>query len=310
MTPALKVNSLLVVKVCVFAALVGWVIGTQDLNEIWVLVVNASYIYFPLFFVFNALGVALSSFNVFLLLRPLGKRMEWRRVFYFDRLSLVGGHYTPGGVGGLGMMVYLMARDGVGLKDSAVVVFVNKLVTLLVALLFLPVYVFVYHGGNIDIKFHWLLVFGLAAAAIAVAILISTKVRQSVQKIAARLWCYSGQVPLLLGTVVVTVCIFSFASMQFLVAFSAVGVNVDDGLLILVTYGLLLLINYLPITFGGIGLGEAAAVVLWSGLGITSEQILAGYLVMRVFVLLSTLLLGGSALVVWLLERHRHADVQ
>jgi uncharacterized membrane protein YbhN (UPF0104 family) len=303
----MKRYALLALKLGVLAALLALAVVTQNLREIWALISGANLIYLLYFLVLAIAAVALATTNLFLLLRPLGKKLPWLRLFYFDRLSMWGAYYTPGGIGGLGSLVFMMSREGVGLKDSIVAVMADKVVTLIVALLFTAVYLLVYHSGALAVKWYELAALALLAMFGAVAMSVSTWARESARKIFDRLGCYRGQYGLLLANMIITVSIFGLVTTQFIVAFSAVGIEVTDWRLILVSYGILLLINHLPITFGGIGLGEAAAVLLWAGLGITSEQILSAFLLTRVFTLVSTMLLGGEAMIAWSLER-RGAD--
>lgn len=294
---------LLVVKLGLLVALLTLAAATQNLREIWALVAGANLVYMLIFFALNVTAVALASSNLFLLLRPLGKSLPWRRLFYFDLLSLAGAYYTPGGVGGLGVVVSMMSREGVGLKDSTVAVLVDKGVTLLVATVFLLVYVLAFQSGGLVVQWHGLAALVFLAAILAVAMLASPWVRQSAAKIIDRARRYSGHYRLFAINILITLGIFGLSALQFFVAFAAVGIEVADWLLILVSYGVLLLINYLPITFGGIGLGEVAAVFLWASLGLASEQILAAFLVVRLFTLVSTLLLGGGAAAYWLFGR-------
>ncbi len=294
---------LLIIKLGVLVALLALAVATQNLKEIWTLVAGTNFLYILLFFVLNALSVALASSNLFLLLRPLGKWLPWRRLFYFDLLSLAGAYYTPGGIGGLGTVIFMMNREGVGLKDSTVAVLVDKGVTLLVALFSSAVYMLIYYNSALVVNWYSLAGLVFLAALVAVVMFSTLWIRQSAAKIMGRARCYIGQYRLLIANMIITAGILGLSALQFIVAFAAVGVEVTDWLLIIVSFGVLLLINYLPITFGGIGLGEAAAVFLWASLGIASEQILAVYLVVRLFTLASTLILGGGAVTFWLFER-------
>lgn len=304
----MKRHVLLALKLGVLAALLALAVATQNLTEILALIIGANLIYLLIFFVLFVAIIALASSNLFLLLRPLGKKLPWRRLFYFDRLSLWGAYYTPGGIGGVGTLVSMMSREGVGLKDSIVAVLADKVVTVSVAALFTAVYLLVYQSGALTVNWYGLGALASLAVFGAMAFFASAWVRESVAKIFDRLRCYRGHYRLLATNIIITVAIFALQALAFIVVFSSLGIVVTDWLLILVSLGMLSLINYLPITFGGIGLGEAAAVLLWAGLGLTSEQILAGFVVARISILISTILLGGEAMVAWSLERREAGD--
>lgn len=294
---------LLAVKVSVLAVLVALAVATQDLREIWTLVAKGDFTFLLPFLVLNIIAVALASTNLFLLLRPLGKELRWRKIFYFDALSLAGSYYTPGGMGGVGVMFYMMRREGVGLKDSTVVLLVDKGITLIVALLFTAAYLGFYYGGGFGIDWPKLAVFGAVVTLAAMTALKLQRVREPLEKIIARIGCYWGQYGVLSANLLITVGIFTLSAAQFIVAFYAIGIEAIDWRMVLASYGVLLLLNYMPITFGGIGLGEASAVFLWSGLGLTSEQIIAVFLLSRMFTLLATMVIGGTAMFAWLYRR-------
>lgn len=304
----MKRYMLLVLKLGLLLALLVAAATTQDLRKIWELIAGANFYYAALFVIVHAMTAALGSGNLFLLLKPLGRTLAWRRLLFFDLLSLAGSYYTPGGIGGLGGMILLMSKEGVGLKDSAVAVLADKGITLFVALLFGAVYVKIY-GGVFEVEGHGLTVMLLITVLGGVVMLTSRWVRQSVAKIVDRLQCYKGHYSLLLTNITITAIIFCLQGLQFYWAFSAAEVRLSDWFLVLLSYGILAIISQLPITFGGAGLSEAAAVLLWAGLGIGSEQAIAIFLLIRVFTFLATLVLGGGASVVWLFERRKAAAV-
>lgn len=296
---------LLVLKLGVLVGMLALAVVTQDLHQIWLLVAGANLYSLLLFIALHAAIVALSSSNLYLLLRPLGKRLRWRRFFYFELLSLVGVYYTPGGIVGLGGVIYMMSRDGVGLKDSTVTVLANKGIMLIAAVLFLAIYLGVYFSGELVVIWYGLVVLVLVTVLGMVAIFASVWARQTVAKIIDRVRCYRGHYLLFTANAVITIGLFALSALQIIGCLSAVGIEVKDYWLIFFSYGALPLINQLPITFGGLGVGEAAAVFLWSELGAPSEQILAAFILMRIFTLVSTMLLSGGAMVAWLLEQRR-----
>lgn len=292
-----KKTLLILIKVGILAGLIALAITTQDLHQIWTLISKVDLRYLGAFLLLNVASVAMASSNLFILLRPLGRKTPWRRLFYFDLLSLAGSYYTPGGVGGVATIAYMISKEA-GLKDAAVVVFMDKAITLLVASLLMGVYGVFF--AQVPIGIAWG-VFGLVLAAMAglmAAMYLSGWLRERALKTLERARCYWGSMPVLGANLVITLGIFLLSSMQYMAAFRAIGLPVEDPILIFISCGILLIINYLPIAFGGIGLGEVSAVFLWGGMGLTSEQVLSAMLTVRVFAFLATLLLGGGALLV------------
>ncbi|MBI5937546.1 MAG: flippase-like domain-containing protein [Betaproteobacteria bacterium] len=293
---------LLLVKVGLLAGLILLALATQDVKQIWELVSEVDLRYLPIFILLNLGTVALASSNLYILLRPLGQKLPWKRLFYFDLLSLAGSYYTPGGVGGVATVMYLISREGAGLKDAAVAVFMDKGITLVIALLSLCTYFVFFAHTRADIEWQLIGVIAIFLAGFSLAVFMSGWLRERLLKIIDRMRCYSGHAPVLGMNLAVTLGIFGLSALQYLVAFQALGLRVEEPLLIFISYGVLIIINYLPIAFGGIGLGEVSALFLWSEMGLTSEQILAALLIVRLFTLLATILLVGGAL----LARLRH----
>lgn len=286
---------IILIKGVVLGLLLVWAILTQDVGKIWASLLEIKASYFAAFFFVNVVAVALASTNIYYLLRPLGGAVPWRRLFYFDVLSLIGAYYTPGGVGGVGTLAFLLNREGVGLKDSTVVLLLDKAITLSVALCSLCLYVALV-PGRAEISLEW---FALLALALVLGYLVLRKFSRlhlMFVKILQRLWVYHKGLHIVLLNIVLSTMIFLLSVFQFLLMARAMGVEVVNVLLLVVSYGALQIINYLPISFGGVGVGEVAAIYLWQSAGLTSEQVIAIFVVVRVFTLLSTLIMTGVAI--------------
>lgn len=310
-TKQMKYLAKIAVKVVVLAILVGLALATQDMGKIAGMIAKANYYYFMPYLLLGTAMVALASTNLFLLLRPLDIDLRWRRLFYFDALSLAGSYYTPGGMGGIGIVVYMMKREGVKLSDSAVVVLMDKVITLAVAVLFSVIYLLAYSRGWPVMRWNWLTILALLSV-LGIAVMLSRrKFSPLAQKIKESIRCYARQYSPLLANSVITMGNYCLTTLAIALAFSAAGVTVSMTNLevILVSCGILGLINMLPISFNGIGVGEMAAVYLWAESGLSSEEILAAFIVWRIFALVTTLLLSGAAIAIWLFERRGEGDV-
>ncbi len=290
----MKKASLITLKLGLLIILLILAYKTQDLKEIIYLIKNINIYYFVIFFSLFLITTAMASTNLYLLLKPLDYKLSWKRIFHIDLLSIVGAFYTPGGIGGMGIIVYLMTRSGVNLKDASIVVLIDKQISGCVALFFLMIYVINYPINDISINWNMLSILIISLVVFGLS-LFSKLVRKVVRGVLTRVNIYKNHVRLLILNVFLTVGIYSVNVFVYIVCFYTVGIVIPDINLIFLTYSIFMLINYLPISIGGIGVGEFTAIILWSSMGLSSEQILAGFIVMRGFALVSSLSLSGLA---------------
>jgi uncharacterized membrane protein YbhN (UPF0104 family) len=124
-----------------------------------------------------------------------------------------------------------------------------------------------------------------------------------IQKIVKSSWCYAREKKIMAMNLFVTLVILSSSAMLYVIGFSAVNIYIDNWLVMIAFYGIIIIVNYLPITLGGIGLGELVSVYLWGHLGILSEKVLAAFVIIRCFALLSTIILSGATALVWLYSK-------
>ena len=283
-------------KLGLLSLLLLWAVNTQNLNEIQKIIFQFDFFYFLIFFLLFITSAALSSTNLFLLLKPLSYKLSWGYIFRIDLLSLAGAFYTPGGIGGMGILMYMMSNKGVDIKDSGVVVLVDKQITGIVAIIFMTVYLIVYPINKLLVNWEMIITLIIIAILIVVISFFSKLVRTVFKSIVSRVYLYKDHYPILLTNLILTIGIYSLNVLQYIACFYAIGVPIPDWQLIFFTYSLLLLINYLPISIGGLGVGELTGVVLWTVMGLTSEQILSGFVILRFFAFISTLFLSGTAL--------------
>lgn len=282
---------LLVAKVAILAAFLYWVIRTQDLKMVAMLLGNISVKDALLFMSIDAIAVFLSSVNLFILLRAYQIRISFQRLLYYDMLATAGFYYTPGGLGGFGVLTYFLVNEGVGKGSTAAVLLVDRLIGGLVSLLFIMILLLVSpiqwqeFGWRDEMLLALLLLAGLAG----IAIVISGRLREVIVKMWMKLALLGSAKKLLLANLGITALIFLGNGIKLLVCVLAIGVSVKDWQIIVFSYGVFPLLGYLPITFGGFGLTESASVVLWGKAGLLSEQSIASMIVIRFLTMCSTL---------------------
>lgn len=288
---------LLAAKVAVLAVFLYWVIRTQDLKMVAMLLGNISVKDALLFMAIDAIGVFLSSVNLFILLRAYQIRISFQRLLYYDVLATAGFYYTPGGLGGVGVLTYFLVNEGVGKGSTAAVLLVDRLIGGLVSLLFIGALLVV--SPMQWQEFGWraetlLALFSLAGLAGA-AILISRRLREILVKLWIKVSLLGSAKKLLLANFGITALIFLSSGVKLLICVLAVGASVKDWQVIVFSYGVFPLLGYLPITFGGFGVTESVSVVLWGKAGLLSEQSIAAMIVVRFLTMCSTLGLVATA---------------
>ena len=265
---------------------------TQDLNRIWVELRNIKITYFLIFTGLTIISTMIAATNMYLLIRPFSTSLRWKNVFYFDLLSLAGSAITPGGVGGMATVVYMLKQSGVKLKDIMGTIFVDKIITFVVALIFLIAYICIFK----EINFEWINSIFYGICIIIIMLAVSRKSRLIALRMLSGVKKYSNRISILFVNFLLTIILFAVCSCQYIIGFKALGIDIKDPLLIVISYGIFIIINLLPITISGIGLGEVAALFLWSSLELSSESILAVMIALRFFSIISSILIGAGVL--------------
>lgn len=302
------VRTLIGIGLIVYLALSGaidWA-GMLGLASAWRLSLAA--------FALMLVTVLLVSWRLRVLLAPRELDLPLAASF---RLTLIGGfasNFLPGTTGGDVARIYLVARANTGRgTEIAAVVLVDRAIGLL-ALLVLPVAIVLAAGASIALPASAQVLVRLAAlgsallaAGFAVAALSRGALRRGLVRAAGRvglhghaerffdtLYAYHERPGALAGAFLISLAIQASMVVPLLLLFRATGG--DSAILpvaALVPFGMLA--NMLPLTPGGLGVGEAAFETLFLSVGAAggAETILA-------WRILTTLidLLGGALLVV------------
>lgn len=288
---------LLVAKIAILVVFLYWVIRTQDLKMVAMLLGNISARDALLFMAIDAVGVLLSSVNLFILLSAYQIRISFQRLLYYDVLATAGFYYTPGGLGGIGVLAYFLVNEGAGKGSTAAVLLADRLIGGLVSLLFIGALflVFPIQWQEFEWRNETILALLFFTVFIGTALLISSRLREIIGKLWMNLALLGGAKKLLLANFIITSLIFLGSGIKLLICVWAIGASVKDWQVIVFSYGVFPLLGYLPITFGGFGLTESVSVVLWKEAGLLSEQSIAAMIVARFLTMCSTLGLVATA---------------
>jgi len=116
-------------------------------------------------------------------------------------------------------------------------------------------------------------------------------VRLKLRSVYVRIAVFRHHPWIVLANVLITTGIFLLSASQFLLAFKALDVHAPDFSRLLVSYGPISIMGYLPFTVSGAGVSEALAIAIWTGPKVGSEEIIAAFVIARLFTLISTFLL-------------------
>lgn len=290
--------------------LIVWLALNLDLPKIWSIIIDANLLFLAFFLALNLVAIMLSSCNLYLLLHALRQDISWRKLFYFDLLAIIWSILTPGGVGGIAAILYKTNESGIKIKACMTALFIDKLVTLFIAFITLGIYIVFW--SSIDLISKWIML--LASLSLVIftisLVLLIEPFRMVLLRIIKRIPSYAGLLQVIAKNITITSLIFFISGMQYLLAFYSVGVEFPDPKLIFLTYGALLLINYLPISISGIGLTEITVLYLWVGPGIEAEQVISALIIVRVFSIFSTVMLSGGALTTYTFLKRRRPMLQ
>jgi len=200
----------------------------------------------------------------------------------------MGAFYSPGGVGGPAITFMLLKGAGVTASNGLAILIVDKVMTALVAVVSMIIFVSIFNSMNFEINSYFMLSI-FASSALGIFLLTYKPLRVKIVEILRDICLFKSHPSVLFFNLLVSVLVFGLCGLQYLLAFGALSITVDNPMLIISSYGVFVAINYLPISVGGIGINELVALALWRNLSLSSESIIAAFIVLRLFALMSAL---------------------
>jgi uncharacterized protein (TIRG00374 family) len=274
----------LVISILVLTILIRYV-GLQEIIHV---MSSFNPIYLLILFLLHLCALTLGAVNIQLLLRSIKKDISFGEMFKKYLSSSVMGDFTPGRVGDFSLIFFLKKKD-IQPGTSVAILLVDKILTVTTLLLISIAGVFLFVGKEAAITILSLFLLGIVLAwFFLVAEAGRNLIRRLLpQQINEKLKGFSKTLILLMNkkrymiyNILVTVIKWSVQYLVFYVTASAFGEHLP--LLSILLFATVMLISYIPITFGGFGLRETAAVFFFKFIGSKPELIISVFLVMSI----------------------------
>ena len=243
-----------------------------------------------LLFIHIVLQILFSSYNIKIIANSLNHQIPYKNIFlsYIPVWSL--GKILPGGVGELSIL-YQLKQEGLDTGNAVFIAFFDKLLTIVTQAIIIIAGIWIFIPPESSLLIIAILVIGIAAMIIAIT---SATLRNMIKKYILRsysskfvgfsshfqyLWKEKKKV--ILWNMIITFCkSFSVAAIVTILFFIlGTEVNIFS---VLVINTLTLVVAMIPITIGGLGTKEAAAVYLYSTIGVRAVIVYAVYVSIRI----------------------------
>lgn len=268
---------LLTARVMILIIFLAYALQRVDLRELQIGLMKSQWGLLLAGTLFVALGIPIAAWRWQLILAGLGAQL---RFVTMTRLIIIGlflSQFLPGMVGGDVARIWLTTQAGCGVKDAFNSVTLDRLMMLLVLLSLVLFAVPVLERRLNIYDLQWLAILFLAGGVFSTALLmLGDRLAQTLQRWRAfRAIGYlaaDARIIFLswpLSAALLGISLLSYANMSasmYLFA-AALGQNIEIWSFILLVPPVLL-VHTLPISIGGWGTREIAAVLLWETIGI------------------------------------------
>lgn len=247
----------------------------KDINLLFVL------IYLIFFFIFLLLG----SLNIKLLINATNKEIRFIKIIKYCFLSWSIGLFVPGKVGEFSL-IYFLKKENVPIGKGTVICIMDKLITVTVTSLIAVVGFFIFFSKN-DIS---ILIFSLVLLFLLFIFSLTEKGRSLIKKYILKRYAikFKGfsktlfyllkkRVGILFLNFSLTIVRLIVVGITYLIMFLSLGQNINLTYIIMI-YAIGIIVSLIPVTPSGLGVREAAAVLLYSRVGVLSEVTITVYL--------------------------------
>jgi len=246
--------------------------------------------WFPIILILYFLTLFISSFNMYILLKPFSYKIKFSRIVKFTFLSWAAGVITPAKIGNFSM-VYLLKKEGVDMGKGTAIFVLDKIISLSVNFIFLVL------GFSLFLTLNQFLITLLAilgAAAIPSFFLFNEKGRFIIKKFILRGYSvkFSGfskciheyirkYKRFIIIDSIATLTSLVIASMYILVLFISFG-QFTSLYNIIVIRSINTFASLIPITLDGLGVRESLAVLLFGQFGVSAPVVITSYLILMI----------------------------
>jgi glycosyltransferase 2 family protein len=245
-------------------------------------------------------SLVLGAFTFKILLHPLRTKISFGKIFHYSIISWSAGLFVPGKIGELSL-IPLLKKEGVSLGEASAITLLDKVITLIVLSFFSIIGFFLFLEEQTTLFLSALLI-------ISILIIFFLMMNQTFQNFLKKKLLkkfskeledfykhtslfFKKEKTLLLLNFIVTFLKWYLISLIFYIFF--ISLNQDISLFsVFLINSILIIITLIPISIGGLGVRESAAVLLYSKMSIPPELTLGIHILMVVI----TYLVGGIIL--------------
>jgi len=234
------------------------------------------------------LSFILGAFAVAILLKKINKNFSFLTLTRYYINSWVISNVLPARVGDFSLVIFLK-KEKVKAGEGSALLFLNKLITLLVLLIFAAFGFFIFSNTNVL----WILLGVLILIILLGYGILSGKIgilaNKFWKKIANfykefeetwRLYVLKGK-KYLFGNFLITILTWGLASLQIYILFLAFNYHVGF-FTVLVISSITDVLSFIPISISGLGIRETSAVFLFSRVNVDSAVTASVYLTLLV----------------------------
>lgn len=278
-------------------------VGLKNLAEI---IIETNLLILVLILPLKIISFFLNALNIKIFLDGIGQRISYWKLFSFSNLAWSLGLFFPGRIGELSL-IYFLKEENVTFGEGGAVAILDKISTFILLSVFSVLAILKYFDFEIALKF------GVTALCVLIGSILALsneKIRFWVKKYLLRSYSvlFTGfnstfrqilfqNKKLFFYNLLVTAIKWLTSFLVIQIIFYSLGYPVN---LIDVSYitSLSMLISLIPISIGGLGIRESAAVYLFSIINVKPEISLTAYLI-------NTILnyLAGSVFVLFNIKR-------
>jgi glycosyltransferase 2 family protein len=276
-SPSLSKWLLLTARLAILVLLLGYAFGRADIHELQRGLMQSQWTLVLAGIMLAALGIPVAAWRWQLILAGLGAPLRFGMAARLTVIGLFLSQILPGMVGSDAARIWLTVRTGCKIKDAVNSVALDRLM-MLISLLGLVVLALPVLARSLDMdRLQWIVPLLLAGAVLSTALLmLADRLPQTLQR-----WRVFRAIGYLatdartiflswpLNAVLLAISLLSYLNMSGAMYLFAVALGQSTALwpfVLLVPP--VLLAHTLPISMGGWGTREVAAVVLWGSIGI------------------------------------------
>jgi uncharacterized protein (TIRG00374 family) len=303
------------IKFAIGVGIIIYLVYFVGIGELYKTLLGMRLIYLPVIMLGFIFSVAMRSINFKILLGPHekeGKSFAMSKLAKISIISWAAGMFTPGKLGEFSS-IYLLKKEGLETGKSAAISILNKAITaftiMIVAILGLVRFLGITEALKLSILFVALVLLPYVAFTNNTARnLMNSVFGRFLKRYEEHFAGFADEIDsylarrkkLLLYSFLANILWIAVSSFIFLLAFAAVGQEVDFFDVMLIN-AIGTTTSFIPLTIGGTGLREASALIFFGQIGIGSAAILGSHIIIASV----SYTLAGLTAVLFLLRKKR-----